>query len=102
MINIIKGHITELDDSARRELFAWIEEKYKPISISDFAQLVQRMYKKNISFDISTNIEQSEPIITAIVITPFGEFSAIGKNKAIAKERCVQKAFKKFNNEQPK
>jgi len=64
--------------------------KSKQISVAEFAQFIQKMYKVNIDFDIFI-IEQGR--IKVIVNTPYGSFFGIGTSKAIAKSDAVQKAF---------
>lgn len=104
MINIadaygqIKLLFIQLDDTDKEKLLEELKPLLKaPISIPEFALLMQRMYRKNISFKISVDIQNNIPFVSATVLAPYGEFTAIGKNKNVAKERAVIKAFEEFN-----
>lgn len=96
----ILHQITALSKDERTELLQVLQEQIEPpISVAEFAQLIQRMYKKNISI-----IYHSEPIglssgMKAIVTTPYGEFSAVGRSKITAKDLAIQEAFKEFNKQ---
>ncbi|MCA9353125.1 hypothetical protein KC901_03000 [Patescibacteria group bacterium] len=62
--------------------------------VVELAQFVQRMYKQNISFEITKEGPDHEPIITAVVHVPFKKkrYVGKGKNKKIAKAIACEKA----------
>jgi len=94
----IKQLFSTLDDTDKVQILEelkWLITA--PISIPDFALLVQRMYRENISFKIAVDIQNDIPFVSATVVTPYGDFNAIGKNKNVAKKRAVIKAFEEFN-----
>lgn len=80
----------QLSLSEQGSLLSVLAGKNKQITVTEFAQFIQKMYKVNVEFEISI-IEQGQ--IKAIVNTPYGSFWGIGSNKTLAKADAVQKAF---------
>lgn len=95
----IKTLFEKLDDTSRKKLLDELtQNETYGISIEEFAKLIQRMHKKNISFTITQQVQSDSIIISALLHTPYGDFVAVGKNKGVAKQRAVQKAFAELNN----
>jgi hypothetical protein len=94
-IDQIKLLFDKLPERDKEELLLILQKEVKPkITIVEFAQFIQRMYKQNITFDVISVSGQ----IQAEVTTPFGKFTGLGDNKHIAKQEAVKVAFDFFNN----
>ncbi len=98
-INEIVSRFTSLPNSLKDEVILKLNDIYKPIAVNEFAQLVQKMYKQNISFDVQ-QFEIGKVQVTCI--TPFGEFTKSGKSQVEAKQKSVQKAFAEFTSNHSK
>ena len=67
------------------------------ISISEFAQKVQRRYGTNIEFsEAQTSGPDHMPVVTIDLYTPYGKFSGKGSNQKIAKADAIKKADAKW------
>ena len=84
-----------LSANDRNELYFILKGKCTPISTPEFAELIQRMYKKNIEI----KYDKVSNGMRATICTPYGEFSEISDNKIEAKELALQKAFQEFNKQ---
>ena len=62
------------------------------ISIAEFSMRHQKEYGRNVEFSIKQSGLDHAPTITAIVHTAFGDFSATGSNKKIAKANAIDEA----------
>lgn len=70
-----------------------------PISILDYATLVQKMFRTNIKFD--TICESPNAPVTVILHAPYGDYTATAGSKVKAKEIAVIKAFSDFDKNLP-
>lgn len=84
--SLSKEHQVEL----LRELSSSIETS---ASITEFCQIHQRLYGKNVEFGIIKKGLDHMPTVTATAHTAFGNFEGAGSNKNIAKAKAVDKAL---------
>ncbi len=99
-IDLIKEIFSRLSDSDKSGLLQELQKEIKhPITVVEFAQLVQRLYKENIKFTIDAmpSNSQTTGVISAELVTPFGNFIGTGSNQIIAKQKAVEKGFEAFN-----
>ena len=66
IILTIKDLFGKLSGQVQFDLYSELGLLLNQISIKDFCALVQSVYKKNIQFDIRTDIENNTPIITPL------------------------------------
>lgn len=82
----------ELPEGERPALLQELSQGKPGITVTEFAQFVQRQYRESIRFTVKVEGD----LVHATVHTPQGDFEGVGKNQKVAKERAVQKAFDKI------
>lgn len=90
----------DLPADERQKLLSELQDQYPLITVAEFAQLIQRTHRESISFTLSMAMKDKVPEITAVLHTPYADFTAKGSNKAHAKQRAVLMAFNHINNKQ--
>jgi hypothetical protein len=61
--------------------------------VVEVLKISQELYGKNVTFNISNVGSPLEPVILAALTTPWGEYSAEGKNQKIAKAKAAEAAI---------